>query len=510
MMCCELTQELELTPAAIEALARYRALRQRGWDWGDDRIDMFRWMRFSAFGPVFERFAEIGDWPASVRATIGDDVPAGIVVVEIDATGDLRVRTGPARPIIAGCTTGIDVVVDSGLDVTVTASIGDRAVTVPAAGVAIDTLDVAGVDRTVRVSVGERAVAIDDAVEAVPAARLQLSSAQCARWSVLDATGGAWFPDDVLRKWDVHHRPFFHGHDVSVAVPATPLRVACTRGVEFDVREVEVEPNAGQTTVVDLTPSRLFDPTTAGWYGGDLHIHMNYSGDLVCSPEDAARMQLGEGLHLANLVSGDCQTSLVYDREMLEGSVGVDLPWSGSDTVARMGVEYRNDLLGHVHALGPSAPPSRYYSGHERSDHPYDWPPNADVCREFRRLDATVGYPIRRSRRSRTTGPSSSSSPYRAQSRRVSWWRTRRWGWSTRSMSSLLSTTRAPRSSTTDYCHAGCGSRRPPGPMCSCPSHTARTSPRTRRAGAVCTPTLATRGCRSPRSRTRSAQDARS
>jgi hypothetical protein len=57
-----------------------------------------------------------------------------------------------------------------------------------------------------------------------------------------------------------------------------------------------------------------------------------------------------------------------------------------------MGVEYRNDLFGHVHALGPSAPPSCYFTGHDRSDHPEDWPPNQAGCQELQALGATVGY----------------------------------------------------------------------------------------------------------------------
>ena len=118
------------------------------------------------------------------------------------------------------------------------------------------------------------------------------------------------------------------------------------------------------------------NPAAEGWYGGDLHVHMNYSGDLVCTPADAARIQAGEGLHLLNLVAANCLTSLVFDRDMLEQFAGADLPWSSSEAVAQMGVEYRNDLFGHVHALGPSAPPSRYFTGHDRSDHPEDWPPN--------------------------------------------------------------------------------------------------------------------------------------
>jgi hypothetical protein len=58
-----------------------------------------------------------------------------------------------------------------------------------------------------------------------------------------------------------------------------------------------------------------------------------------------------------------------------------------------MGVEYRNDLLGHVHALGPRAAPARYNAGHERSEHPDDWPANSVACQDLRDLGATVGYP---------------------------------------------------------------------------------------------------------------------
>src|SRR3712207_6380628 len=191
---------------------------------------------------------------------------------------------------------------------------------------------------------------------------------------------------------DVHHRPFFHGHDVTVAVPAESLHVVRARGLEFGRTEFDVPPSAGETRIVECDPPRPFDPTAEGWYGGDVHVHMNYSGDLVCAPSEAARMQLGEGLHLVNLVAANFSTSLVYDRDMLKQFAGADLPWS-TDAVARVGVEYRNDLLGHVHALGPSGPPTRYYAGHEQSDHPEDWPPNKVACEELRVLGATVGYP---------------------------------------------------------------------------------------------------------------------
>jgi hypothetical protein len=392
-MCCGVTATLDLPAEVIEALAHYRQLlEERGWDWGEDRIDLFRWLRFSQFGPVFDAFTATGDWASAVRSVIGEEVPAGIVVVRIDARRGLQADVGPARLAIAGRKVRIEVVVDSAADADLSLTVAGRNVGVAPRGSAVEPIDLDGADPAFTVVVDDATLRVDGAIRTSAAAELRLSSSRCARWSVTDASGGAWFPDGVLAKWDVHHRPFFHGHDLTVAVPAEPLHVVCTRGLEFERTELDVFPAAGESLRVGCEPPRLFDPAADGWYGGDLHVHMNYSGDLVCTPTDAARMQLGEGLHLANLVAANCQTALVYDRAMLEQLADVDLPWSTSDTVARMGVEYRNDLLGHVHALGPSGPPTRYYSGHERSDHPEDWPPNKAACGELRALGATVGY----------------------------------------------------------------------------------------------------------------------
>lgn len=392
-MCCQSGETLDLPPEVIETLARYRRLlAERGVDWGDERIEFSRWARFSLVGPAFDAFLATGDWSEAIRSVIRPEVPAGVVVVHAGPDGRLGAAVGPARVGIPGRPVRLDVVVDSAVDAELALTVAGQAVRVAPREATVQTIDVDGADPEFTVVLGDEVVPVAGAVRTAAAAELRLRSPSCARWSVTDLGGGAWFPDGVLAKWDVHDRPFFHGHDLVLAVPAEPLRVACARGVEFDRQEREVLPAAGEARVVQCDPPRLFDPAAAGWYGGDLHIHLNYSGDLVCAPGDAARMQQGEGLHLANFVAGNCQTSLVYDRELLAGFPGTDLPWSGGDTVARMGVEYRNDLLGHVHALGPSAPPTRFYTGHVRSDHPEDWPPNTVACQELRGLGATVGY----------------------------------------------------------------------------------------------------------------------
>lgn len=392
-MCCEVTGTLDLPPEVIETLAAYRRmLVERPLDWGDEQIGFFQLMRFAQYGELMDAFMSTGDVAKAIAATIRDAVPAGIVLVSIDADRTMHARAGPPRIAIAGRTVRIDVVVESAVEAELVVRIGDTDVRLAGNGAAVRDAQVDGADPVVVVKVGDDVLRIDGAVRVVPGAEIVLSSSRCSRWSVTDASGGAWFPDGVMHKWDLHDRPFFHGHDVALQVPAEMLEIACTRGIEYDRTVLPVTPDAGGTTTFECEPVRLHDPAADGWYGGDMHVHMNYSGDLVCTPGDAALMQFGEGLHLVNLVAANCLTSLIYDRDMLERYPGVHLPWSTDEVVAQMGVEYRNDLLGHVHALGPSGPPNRYCTGHDRSDHTEDWPPNSVGCEELRSLGATVGY----------------------------------------------------------------------------------------------------------------------
>ena len=125
------------------------------------------------------------------------------------------------------------------------------------AGAAIETIDLDGADPIFTVVLGDETLSVEGAIRPSAAAELRLSSPRCARWSVTDSSGGAWFPEGVLAKWDVHHRPFFHGHDVTVAVPAESLHVVCARGLEFDRTELDVDPDSGRNI------SRRVRPATA-------------------------------------------------------------------------------------------------------------------------------------------------------------------------------------------------------------------------------------------------------
>jgi hypothetical protein len=399
-VCCHEDAVLELPPAVVEMLARYRRLRaEQGFGWGEDALpEFFTWARFSRLGAAFAEFAASQDWAGAIRAAVGSRPPAGMVRVQVAADGALTARTGSARPVIRGGVVPVEVVVDSAMDrdVVVTASGHDVPVAAGRAGfVVLDLDDDAG---PITLECGGERLEVAGVIEATPSAQLELTCPDGARWSIVDAAGGAWFADGALRKWDAADAPFFHTGPgtTTVAVPAVPLRVSAARGLEFERQEVMIEPVAGATVAVEYAPARRFDPAAEGWYGADLHVHLNYSGDHVLEPADALRMQRGEGLHLLHLAAGNFGGALVYDRELLEHTVGTDL-WRTGGLLARAGLEFRNDLLGHVHALGLTGVPDVLHTGHEGTAHPWDWPPNEVACARMRDLDAvtTYAHPVR-------------------------------------------------------------------------------------------------------------------
>lgn len=232
-------------------------------------------------------------------------------------------------------------------------------------------------------------VRLDTLLRPIPSATLRLAAGMACRWSVVAADGSGWFPPDTPNRYDYHGRPYFHGDGLVLEVPCMALTVRVARGMEYDEAELRLTPRPGKEHLVELTPARLYDAAARGWYGGDMHVHLNWAGDLVAVPADAAAAQHGEDLHVLNLLAGNVSGRRVYDREALEHWTGRDLPWSDGTHVARMGVEYRNDLLGHIYAFAPRSAPGRYHTGFAGDA---DWPPNADGLRELRGLGALVGY----------------------------------------------------------------------------------------------------------------------
>jgi hypothetical protein len=410
-----------LTPEPVaHAVAEYRALRDaHGPTWGETALGyvvqaggtIFVDRRYDYWNTALRQLAErhpgasedelearMGevDVDRVVRDALGGDVLPNLAALRLTPGGalleaDTRVVLGE-EPFA-----GTALLLDSSLDEPVTVIVDGAPHEVPPRGARI-------VEVVREVRVDGHPVDLSPLARRAPAARLRLRAGFPCRWSVTGGNGQGWYPEGAPPKVDAHLRPYFHGGlngdshgshggshggDVVVAVPAEPVTVTVTRGMEYTESDLILTPVAGEETLVELTPERLYDAAARGWYGGDLHVHLNWMGEEPAAPPLAAAAQHGEDLHVLGLVAGNVGGERVYDVEALACWLGRDLPWSDSEHLARFGVEYRNDLVGHFSAFGLRALPQRYHAGFAGDA---DWPPNASALEELRALGAMTGY----------------------------------------------------------------------------------------------------------------------
>ncbi|GII77328.1 hypothetical protein Sru01_23100 [Sphaerisporangium rufum] len=393
-----------MLPAAVAgALERYRdALAAHGMSWTEPPSPYVRLMGVSRFageeeffraafarvrtgagpgatGDEITRVLEL-DFDEVLRDAVGAAPPDGLAVLRITPDGH-RVDGRP-RTVLDGRPVPLALLLDNAGPDPVRVTVAGRPHRVGAGGARLVDLDSAA-----EVAVAGRPVDLSGLTRRAPAARLRLRAGLPCRWSVYGADGQGWYPAGAPPRRDHHGTPYFHGDDLVLDVPAEPLTVRVTRGMEYEIAETAVVP-AGETTV-ELAPARIIDAAARGWYGADLHVHLNYSGDVVATPAMAAAAQHGEDLHVLNLLAANVSGGQVYDREALAHWAGRDLPWSDGTHVARMGAEYRDDLLGHLHAFGIAAPPGRYHAGPAGDP---ARPPTGEVCEELRALGGVVGY----------------------------------------------------------------------------------------------------------------------
>ncbi|MCP2339478.1 CehA/McbA family metallohydrolase [Actinomadura rupiterrae] len=407
-MCGECTRDgFDLPEAVRQALADYRELlAAHGPTWGEDPIHYVRQLEVAPYvpdereffvawflkaveraeeptGPHIEAALNAIDMPEMLRDVLDGELTDNLAALRL-TQGGARVEARP-RPVFAGRPPHATMLLlDSSRDEIVRVEIDGAVHDLKPRGARL--VPIASDSRIV---VDDASVPLDALTREAAAARLRLHAGMPCRWTVVGDDGHGWYPQDEPDRHDAHGQPYFHGDDLVVDVPAEPLTVRVGRGAEYEIVEIRVEPSPGEDLTVELTPRRRYDAAARGWYGGDMHVHMNWAGNSVGTPEQAAAIQQGEDLHVLNLVAGNVSSVRVYDREALEHWAGRDAPWSAPSHIARLGVEYRNDLLGHLYAFGMDGPPELYHTGFLGTD---DWPPNAEGIRRLAALGAIVGY----------------------------------------------------------------------------------------------------------------------
>jgi TolB protein len=197
-----------------------------------------------------------------------------------------------------------------------------------------------------------------------PVGRLRLTisdrasgRAMAGRVSVTAPDGRGFAPDDAWRHaddgFDRRERAFEYSYfhvagSAIVTVPAGGIAVEVSRGPEYRVVRRTVQVQANSTVVENVPLERLVDLPAAGWYSGDVHVHMNYGGAYRNTPSRLAMQAMAEGLHLVE--------NLIVNKEGRIPDIGYFTgrpdPVSSASTLIVHDQEYHTSYWGHIGLLG--------------------------------------------------------------------------------------------------------------------------------------------------------------
>jgi hypothetical protein len=145
----------------------------------------------------------------------------------------------------------------------------------------------------------------------------------------------------------------------------------------------------GAAARATIRMNRIMDLPRAGWWGGDVHVHMNYGGHYRNTPANLKRQAQAEGLQVVE--------NLIVNKEQRIPDIaywqpGVDSV-SSRDFILAHAEEYHTSYWGHSALLGLTdyfVLPN--YVGYANTAAASLWPMNADVFDIARSQGAIAGY----------------------------------------------------------------------------------------------------------------------
>jgi TolB protein len=193
----------------------------------------------------------------------------------------------------------------------------------------------------------------------------------------------------ILRDGERFEYGYWHSSGIdTLTVPAGRAVVQVWRGPEWrsTTRVVTVRPE--RATAVNVRMTRLANLPATGWWGGDVHVHMNYGGAYRNTPAQLALQARAEGLHVVH--------NLVVNKEQRIPDIAywrTGLLHSAPDLIIANGQEFHTGIWGHTSQLGLRdhylLPDYAAYPGTALASL---FPTNAHVADLARQQGALTGY----------------------------------------------------------------------------------------------------------------------
>jgi Tol biopolymer transport system component len=219
-----------------------------------------------------------------------------------------------------------------------------------------------------------------------------------ARISVTGPDGRSFAPDDTWRyaddAFDRNERRLEIGYfqtagESVLTVPAGEFSIDVVRGLEYRRETRHVHVAVRQQVVIRIPMHRIADLAAAGWYSGDVHVHMNYGGAYRNDPAHLKTQARAEDLRVIE--------NLIVNKEQRVPDVGYFTgrldPVSDSGFLLFHGQEFHTSYWGHFGVLAPRSHvllPG--YAAYTNTAAASLVPTNADVADLARAQGALAGY----------------------------------------------------------------------------------------------------------------------
>jgi hypothetical protein len=194
--------------------------------------------------------------------------------------------------------------------------------------------------------------------------------------------------DRGMHPFEAHY--FHAAGNAWVMIPPGKFTVEVTRGFEYAVerRNGEMPPGGKVSLEVRLQKLPLPEEAASQWVSGDLHVHMNYGGTYLNTPENLAGQARAEGLSVVH--------NLIVNKEQRMPDVslftGEPDSVSAADFLLWHGQEFHTSFWGHrgilhlrSHLLLPD------FAGYPATASASLVPTNADVADMAREQGALIG-----------------------------------------------------------------------------------------------------------------------
>lgn len=179
-----------------------------------------------------------------------------------------------------------------------------------------------------------------------------------SRVSVLDSRGKFYAPRNAWIHGDDSNYPdtqkfeshYFHSSGIAlVSFPAVDHpSITAQKGPDFKIETRQLTASEGLSDTITLTLKRWTIPETFGkWWSGDLHVHMNYTGNYRNTPRILREQAQAENL--------DFIYNLIVNKEQRIPDIDYYIPPNGSkvekDVMILQGQEYHSSFWGHLGLL---------------------------------------------------------------------------------------------------------------------------------------------------------------